>query len=921
MAVVVLDPGHGGTKKVGGSSPNNATGPKGLKEKTATLQVALAAERALLGAGQKVILTRRGDENVGIAERAAVAERANAPAFISIHFNAPGPGKSAQGTETWVGEGHTAVSRRLAEAVQAGVLSVTGHRDRGVKVGAVSGVIDPAKHDPGTANCLCEVSFLSGQADEEERLHDPAYISALGGAIAAAVIAHLRSRGLLAPATVELAVEHEAEDGASARGLGLVEDEGDAAEISTATESPVPASGAERDAVVAAGAAVPFIQPPVRTPPFSDLAAGAAVDDPAQMSLGWRGVRVQGLDVEAAVGRVLTVPAGLLGALGEKRRAVARVTARGVDFRGIAQAEPWRGTGFLVGKNLFLTNHHVLNSPEVARAAVAEFDYEVSSADLAAGAPPVARAARAFKFDPDRLFVTSPVGGGLDYTFVWIEDAASAEFPAIALERASFTAARGEQAFLIHHPRGMLKQASLDDTDVLQILSTVVHYTSDTDYGSSGAPVFDIRGRLIALHHARQGAELELPDGGSTDVVNEGIKIGAIAVDLENKVKARGHDAAMAAKVLAAFRGTDTLTGFFGGLGRRVSGQSGVEAVVDVYRGTDQDVDIGFWNIEWLANRWREPEKLKGAARVIVDLNIDIWALSEVSPAAVRALVGELRTTFGENYDFGLSEPRAAEAKQSTAVIWKRSAVEGGRREWPEDLEPLLRLDSRDPEVSRLEAVDGKIFDRYPGLFRFAIRGRTGFDFFLVPLHLKAMDEGGKRRRLACRVLARVIGAMIERGEDADWVVGGDMNAELASRDFEALQDLSFVPLSAEDERGGGFSYIKSPKSLIDHIYLSSNLTETVDVADFFIVAKERTIDGFVERISDHRPVLARLSLATGRTAVPLAGDDAGIEALVDRLFTRHGLARAPRAAVAGDSPREGVGHRRDLKRAVGVRR
>jgi N-acetylmuramoyl-L-alanine amidase len=43
---IVIDPGHGGTTTVGDSSPNNATGPTGLLEKTLTLQVAQrAAER------------------------------------------------------------------------------------------------------------------------------------------------------------------------------------------------------------------------------------------------------------------------------------------------------------------------------------------------------------------------------------------------------------------------------------------------------------------------------------------------------------------------------------------------------------------------------------------------------------------------------------------------------------------------------------------------------------------------------------------------------------------------------------------------------------------------------------------------------------------------------------------------------------
>ena len=69
MATIVLDPGHGGTTKIGGSSPNNATGPTGLLEKTVTLEVGLAAEKALAGSGVTVVMTRETDRNLGIDAR------------------------------------------------------------------------------------------------------------------------------------------------------------------------------------------------------------------------------------------------------------------------------------------------------------------------------------------------------------------------------------------------------------------------------------------------------------------------------------------------------------------------------------------------------------------------------------------------------------------------------------------------------------------------------------------------------------------------------------------------------------------------------------------------------------------------------------------------------------------------------------
>lgn len=627
---------------------------------------------------------------------------------------------------------------------------------------------------------------------------------------------------------------------------------------------------------------VDFIHEPSDSVPFSDLGGGASADNVSDMLDGWRTLRRSDFGLEVAVGRAMTVPSSLLTILAKHSRAVARITASGVDWAGRAHIDPWMGTGFLVGPNLLLTNHHVLNSLDVARDATVEFDYEAPVDALVLGVKAVPTP-RTLRLDPERLFVTSPVKDGLDYTFIWIEDG-SADYPTIAMERASFTAAANEQAFIIHHPEGRLKQASLDDTDVLGIQSTVIHYASDTEYGSSGAPVFDLRGRLIALHHAREERVYDLPDGGKTKVVNEGIKIGAIAVDLENRVKAGKDDATFAARVLQCFRGSDTLVGYFGALGREVRGASDLEAVVNTYKGTDQDLDVGFWNIEWLANRYKDETKLGNAARVIVDLNLDIWALSEASPNAVQALLNVLDRQFGEKFAFGFSEPDAPDSKQTTAVIWKTKTVDGEAVEWPSKLVELFNLDSRDPRISRLEVADGKVFPRYPGLFQFSSKGRKELSFNLVPLHLKAMAEGSKRRKLASKILASAINIMIKAGYDEDWVIGGDMNATLASGDFEPLGTAKFVPLSAEDAEQGAFTYLKSPKSLIDHIYLSPNIAQTSQSA-YFIVAEEKQLPKFIKEVSDHRPVLVRFSSVLGtRAAMETEAKEVDVDDLVKTL-------------------------------------
>src|SRR5829696_3318170 len=128
MATIVIDPGHGGTTNVGGSSANHAKGPSGLLEKTATLDVAKRVATALRGSGHKVVLSRTGDTNLGLTDRARVAKTEKAPVFVSIHFN--GFDKHTQGTETFCHTDHRPDSADLCRSVQAATVAATGLSDR-----------------------------------------------------------------------------------------------------------------------------------------------------------------------------------------------------------------------------------------------------------------------------------------------------------------------------------------------------------------------------------------------------------------------------------------------------------------------------------------------------------------------------------------------------------------------------------------------------------------------------------------------------------------------------------------------------------------------------------------------------------------------------------------------------------------------
>lgn len=63
-----------------------------------------------------------------------------------------------------------------------------------------------------------------------------------------------------------------------------------------------------------------------------------------------------------------------------------------------------------------------------------------------------------------------------------------------------------------------------------------------------------------------------------------------------------------------------------------------------------------------------------------------------------------------------------------------------------------------------------------------------------------------------------------KHGSDDDWLMGGDVNAELSSSEFDALTEAGLAAMSAEDE--AAISYLKNSNLLIGTIFLSPCLSE-----------------------------------------------------------------------------------------------
>ncbi|MEX5258479.1 serine protease, partial [Kocuria arenosa] len=226
------------------------------------------------------------------------------------------------------------------------------------------------------------------------------------------------------------------------------------------------------------------------------------------------------------------------------QRCVGRVNIR--DDRGSVQGY---GTGFLVSPHLLLTNHHVLPDPATARTSIIEFDYQdgIDGKPL----PPTV-----FSLDPDRFFAADR---DLDFALVAVaaEPAVLARYGFCPLTAAQGTVIIGEFVTIVQHPRGEKKQLALRENTLIDIPELVLHYSADTEPGSSGSPVFNDQWEVVALHHASIATPQHAPQ---YRFLNEGIRISRILHHLM-QLPLTAEQAALLAQLTTAKPATTTHTG------------------------------------------------------------------------------------------------------------------------------------------------------------------------------------------------------------------------------------------------------------------------------------------------------------------------------------------------------------------------
>lgn len=204
------------------------------------------------------------------------------------------------------------------------------------------------------------------------------------------------------------------------------------------------------------------------------------------------------------------------------------------------------GTGFLVGPDLVLTNHHVVESafPHLlARTSPGpdirfRFDYKVLSGTRTINAGTVytlAKQSALVDWSPQqaeqagRERDVDPTEDELDYALLRIEGS-----PGLKSVSDSGGEARGwievpdgqvpqagSSTFIVQHPQRKPMKMAVGVILGTNRIGTRLRYDANTDIGSSGAPCVDSAVRLVALHHAG--------GPGRIGTYNQGVPIGLIA--------------------------------------------------------------------------------------------------------------------------------------------------------------------------------------------------------------------------------------------------------------------------------------------------------------------------------------------------------------------------------------------------------
>lgn len=257
-----------------------------------------------------------------------------------------------------------------------------------------------------------------------------------------------------------------------------------------------------------------------------------ARDTPTTQDIGTELERIVRSDLS-----FLDVRAWTLGLL-RAQRTVCRIDVSGSE----------RGTGFLVARDLVLTNHHVISDVlgTDGRSVALHFDFHSIPIDPSR-AVTLARSWLVASSPPSPLD-TQPLssrGGAepgvdtLDFALLRLarpagDDEVGGSFRGFLQPEVIPSAYRVDAPIaILQHPKGRPQQVALDTKGIVAVNAarTRMRYRTNTEPGSSGSPCFDLAWRLVGLHHSGE-------PGFQAAGWNEGIPIETIFANLSAEASA-----------------------------------------------------------------------------------------------------------------------------------------------------------------------------------------------------------------------------------------------------------------------------------------------------------------------------------------------------------------------------------------------
>ena len=173
---VVIDAGHGGKDP-------GATSYTGDYEKSANLSIARKVASHLENRGVRVIMTRNSDTFIELNERAAIANRARADLFVSIHCDSH-PTRSQNGYTIYVARSASWSSKKIGAAIEQS-MGQTGLKDKGMRNQDFRVLVKTA-----CPAVLIECGYLTNPS-EASLLYDSSFQDRIARAIANGIVASL----------------------------------------------------------------------------------------------------------------------------------------------------------------------------------------------------------------------------------------------------------------------------------------------------------------------------------------------------------------------------------------------------------------------------------------------------------------------------------------------------------------------------------------------------------------------------------------------------------------------------------------------------------------------------------------------------------------------------------------------------------